>query len=192
MQEKEKKEEEIVFSKSIEYIQRKTKDILSSVSTDNIKKIKKLFFGSNRIFVYGAGRSGLVAKAFAIRLVHLGFETFVIGETITVPVQKGALVIIISGSGETIPAVMTADIAHKLGAKVVSITGKKISGIAKYADVTLYLSASCNDKERKQYAPLGTLFEASVWILMDGIIADLLESKHETEETMRKRHATLQ
>jgi len=125
MQEKEKKEE-IVFSKSIEYIQRKINDILDSVSIDKIEKIKKLFFKSNRIFVYGAGRSGLVAKAFAIRLVHLGFETFVIGETITAPVQKGDLVIIVSGSGETIPAVMTADIAHKIGAKVVSITGKKV------------------------------------------------------------------
>jgi len=189
---KEEEKEEIVFSESINYIQRKINDILNSVSTDDIEKIKKLFFKSNRIFVYGAGRSGLVAKAFAIRLVHLGFETFVIGETITAPVQKGDLVIIISGSGETIPAVMTADIAHKIGAKVVSITGKKRSDISKYADITLYLSATCNDVQRKRYAPLGTLFEASVWILMDGIIADLLESKHETEETMRKRHATLQ
>jgi len=192
MQKKEEKEEEIVFTKSINYIQRKINDILRSVSTEDIEKIKKLFFKSNRIFVYGAGRSGLVAKAFAIRLVHLGFETFVIGETITAPVQKGDLVIIISGSGETIPAIMTADIAHGIGAKVVSVTGKKNSDVAKYADITLYLSATCKDAERKQYAPLGTLFEASVWILMDGIVADLLESKHETEETMRKRHATLE
>ena len=49
-----------------------------------------------------------------------------------------------------------------------------------------------NDAERKKYAPLGTLFEASVWILMDGIIAVLLDSKNETEENMRRRHATVQ
>lgn len=185
-----KKEE--VFKKSIDYIQRKVKDILSLVPQSDIDNIKKLFLESNRIFVYGAGRSGLVAKAFAIRLMHLGFQTFVIGETITAPVQKGDAVVIISGSGETIPAVMTADIAHDLGAKVISITGKRKSEIAKYADVTLYLSATCNDIERKRYAPLGTLFEASVWILLDGIIADLLESKNETEESMRRRHATLE
>lgn len=181
-----------VFSESIDYIQRKIRDILSQVSQDDVEKVKKFFFSSNRIFVYGAGRSGLVAKAFAIRLVHLGFQTFVIGETITVPVQQGDLVVIVSGSGETIPAVMTAEIAHKLGANVVSITGKRQSDIAKYADVTLFLSAACKDVERKRYAPLGTLFEASVWILFDGIIADLLESKEETEESMRQRHATLE
>jgi 6-phospho 3-hexuloisomerase len=183
---------EEVFKKSIDYIQRKVKDILNLVPQSDIDNIKKLFLKSNRIFVYGAGRSGLVAKAFAIRLMHLGFQTFVIGETITAPVMKGDAVVIISGSGETIPAVMTADIAHDLGAKVISITGKRKSEIAKYADVTLYLSASCSDLERKRYAPLGTLFEASVWILLDGIIADLLESKNETEESMRRRHATLE
>ena len=181
-----------VFRESIEYIQRKIREILERVSEEDIRKVKTLFFQSNRIFVYGAGRSGLVAKAFAIRLVHLGFQTFVIGETISAPVTRGDLVIIVSGSGETIPAVMTAEIAHKIGAKVVSITAKKRSEIAKFADVTLFISSSCSEEERKKYAPLGTLFEASVWILLDGLIADLMDSKNETEEDMRSRHATLQ
>jgi len=184
--------DEKTFRKSIEYIQNKIEYILKKVPEPDINKIKKLFFRSNRIFVYGAGRSGLVAKAFAIRLIHLGYQTFVIGETVSAPVTKGDLVVIVSGSGETIPAVMTAEIAHKLGANVVSITGKKNSEIAKYADITLFISATCNEKEREKYAPLGTLFEASVWILLDGIIADLLESKKESEEDMRKRHATLE
>ena len=183
--------EKKVFDKSIKYIQKKIKEILSKVSKEDIEKVKMLFFKSNRIFVYGAGRSGLVAKAFAIRLIHLGFQAFVIGETITVPVKKGDLVIIVSGSGETIPAVMTAEIAHKIGSYVVSITGKKKSEIAKFADISLFIASSCNEEERKKLAPLGTLFEASVWILLDGFIADLLYSKKETEDIMRSRHATL-
>jgi len=183
---------EQVFKESIDYIQLKIKDILSKVSDKDIKNIKKLFLRTKRVFLYGAGRSGLVAKAFAIRLVHLGFQTFVIGETITAPVQKEDLVIIVSGSGETIPAVMTAEIAYNLGAFVVSITGKKDSDIAKFADITLYIKSACNEEERKKYAPLGTLFEVSVWILLDGITADLLDHKKETEEDMRSRHATLE
>ncbi len=184
--------EKMIFSQSVAYIQRKIKEILDNVFQEDIEEVKKLFFSSNRIFVYGAGRSGLVAKAFAIRLVHLGFQTFVIGETITAPVQKGDLVVIISGSGETIPAVMTAEIAHDLGAFVVSITAKRKSEIAKFADITLFISAACDEAERKKFAPLGTLFEASVWILLDGLIATLLDGKNETEERMRSRHATLE
>ncbi len=181
-----------VFIESIHYIHRKIKDILQQVSREEIRKVRGLFFKTNHIFLYGAGRSGLVAKAFAIRLRHLGFQAFVIGETITVPVQKDDLVIVVSGSGETIPAVMTAEIAHKLGAKVVSITGRKNSDITRFADVTIHLASTCDEEERKRYAPLGTLFEASAWILLDGLVADLLDSKNETEETMRKRHATLE
>jgi 6-phospho 3-hexuloisomerase len=181
------------FYKSLNYIQDKVNKIVDKVSQKDIKRIKDLFFNSNNIFVYGAGRSGLVAKAFAIRLVHLGFQTFVIGESITKPVQKGDLVVIVSGSGETIPAVMTAEISHNLGANVVSITAKKKSEIAKFADVTLFISINYDDdNERKQFAPLGTLFEASVWIILDAIIADILDSKNETEDIMRKRHATLE
>jgi 3-hexulose-6-phosphate synthase/6-phospho-3-hexuloisomerase len=180
------------FRGSLDYIQRKTIDILDKVTKEDIKKIIVSFFKANRVFVYGAGRSGLVAKAFAIRLVHLGFQTFVIGETIGAPVKKGDLVFIVSGSGETIPAVMTAEIAKKLGAKLVVVTGKKNSRIIQFADIAIVLAADCAEKERKQFAPLGTLFEASAWILLDGIIAELMKNKKENEESMRSRHATLE
>ena len=181
-----------IFNDSIDYIQKKIQTILNKVSIDDIEQAKEFFLKANHIFVYGAGRSGLVAKAFAIRLVHLGFQAFVVGETITIPVQQGDLVIIVSGSGETIPAVMTAEIAHELGANVISITGKKDSDIDKFAAITILISANCDEEARKKCAPLGTLFEAAVWILLDGLVAYLLESKQETEESMRKRHATLE
>lgn len=180
------------FTESFEYITKKTKQILSDVSQEDVQKIIASFFRAKRIFVYGAGRSGLVSKAFAIRLVHLGFQTFVIGETIGAPVKKGDLVCIVSGSGETIPAVMTAEIAKNLGAHIVIVTGRKNSRITTFADIAIVLSADCTEKERKQYAPLGTLFEASAWILFDSIIAELMRTKKETEESMRSRHATLE
>ncbi len=180
------------YQQSIEYIQRKTKSILQEVSRKDVDKIVAAFFKARRIFVYGAGRSGLVSKAFAIRLVHLGFQTFVIGETIGAPVKKNDLVCLISGSGETIPAVMTADIAHDIGARLVVVTGRKNSPLTKHADVAVVLASECTEIERKQYAPLGTLFEASAWIFLDSIIAELMEKKGETEETMRSRHATLE
>jgi 3-hexulose-6-phosphate synthase/6-phospho-3-hexuloisomerase len=180
------------FHESLKYIQQKTINILNTVTRKDIEKINCWFFKANRIFVYGAGRSGLVSKAFAIRLVHLGFQTFVIGETIGAPVKKGDLVCIVSGSGETIPAVMTAEIAKNLGATLMVVTGKQHSRITKFADIAIVLTADCTEKERKRFAPLGTLFEASAWIFLDGIIAELMKNKKETEESMRSRHATLE
>ena len=128
-----------MYRESLDYIQYKLKYIFNDIKTEDIEKIIKLFFDSHRIFVYGAGRSGLVAKAFAIRLVHLGFQTFAIGETIGAPVKKDDLVFIVSGSGETIPAVMTAEITRNIGAKLVVITGRKNSRITKFSDITIIL-----------------------------------------------------
>jgi len=183
---------EEMYKESLNYIQGKLQNILGTITPKDIDNVISLFFEANRIFVYGAGRSGHVAKAFAIRLVHLGFQTFVIGETIGAPVKKDDMVFIVTGSGETIPSVMTAEIARNIGAKLVVVTGRKDSRITKFADIAITLSAECMDKERKKLAPLGTLFEASAWILLDSIIAELMKSKGETEESMQSRHATLE
>jgi len=181
-----------VFQKSLQYIQYKIKHILNDISADDLNVLYKMFFSAERIFVYGAGRSGHVAKSFAIRLVHLGFQTFVIGETIGAPVRHDDLVFIVTGSGETIPAVMTAEIAQNIGAKVIVVTSRKESRITNFSDLSLFLSAQCDDVERKIFAPLGTLFEASCWILLDSIVAELMQKKGETEKTMQQRHATLE
>jgi len=177
------------FEESISYINRRASEILNEVDRGKVEGAVKLFMRARRIFVYGTGRSGLAGKAFAIRLVHLGFQTFVIGETITAPVQKNDLVVLISGSGETIPVTMTAEIARRLGAKIISITANPDSHIARFADILISLSVGDVDAE---LAPLGTLFEASSWIFLDGLVAELMAIKGEDEKKMRKRHATLE
>jgi 6-phospho-3-hexuloisomerase len=86
---------------------------------------------AKRVFLYGRGRSGFVARAFAVRLMHLGYATYVVGETITAPVQKDDVVILVSGSGTTYPVVMTAEIGRKQGATVVAVTADPESDIAR-------------------------------------------------------------
>ena len=154
------------FHESIDYVNKKIQEMLEHVGQEQVKEIIHLFTTAKRIFIYGTGRSGLVGRAFAIRLVHLGFQTFVIGETITAPVQKGDLVVLISGSGKTIPVAMTAEIAKRLGAKIISITADPESHIARFADAVVAL---VTEKKNACLAPLGTLFEASTWVFLDGI-----------------------
>jgi 6-phospho-3-hexuloisomerase len=177
------------FDEALLYIENQLENILANIPRKNMETAVQLFLRARRIFVYGTGRSGLVGKAFAIRLVHLGFQTFVIGETITAPVQKNDLVVLISGTGETIPVTMTAEIARRLGAKIVSITANPESHTARFADVVIILNTTeCN----AQLAPLGTLFESSAWVFLDGLVAELMGLTGEDEESMKERHATLE
>src|SRR5687768_3113236 len=103
---------------------------------------------ARRVFLYGRGRSGFVARAFAVRLMHLGYQTYVVGETITAPVTKQDVVILVSGSGTTYPVVMTAELGRRQGATVVAITAKPESEIARLAHVVVPIVPPDGNGER--------------------------------------------
>ena len=145
---------------------------------------------ASRVFVYGVGRSGLVARAFAMRLVQLGLDCYFIGETITPIVRAGDLVVIVSNTGSTMSAVQTANIARRVGAGVLSVTGIKASKLSQASNVSLTIM-EIKDGRRARYAPLGTLFETAALILLDGIVAHVMKELGETEASMRSRHAIM-
>ena len=145
---------------------------------------------SPQVFVYGVGRSGLVGKAFAIRLVQLGLKVFFVGETITPIVNPGDLVIVLSYTGETMSAIQTANIARRVGAQVVVITGRTGTKLGHTANLLIPIDIP-PDEQKPQRAPLGTLFEDATLIYLDGIAAAVMEKLHQTEAEMRARHAIM-
>ncbi|MDK2913318.1 MAG: 3-hexulose-6-phosphate synthase / 6-phospho-3-hexuloisomerase [Thermococcaceae archaeon] len=159
---------------------------------------------ANKIFIYGAGRSGLVGKAFAMRLMHLDFNVYVVGETITPAFEKGDLLVAISGSGETKSIVDAAEIAKAQGGKVVALTSYANSTLGKLADVVVEIPGRTKANVPTDYiarqmltqykwiAPMGTLFEDSTMVFLDGVIALLMATFQKTEKDMRKKHATLE
>ncbi len=155
-------------------------------STSFVKRL----LSAKRIFIYGSGRSGLVGRAFAIRLLHLGLIVYVIGESITPSIRKGDVVVVISRTGETYPVLVTAQIARNMGIEIICIVENEKSSIAKLSDLIIALPLK-SDSERSKYAPLGTLFEIAAQIYLDGIIAELMARLNQTENDMRERHAVL-
>jgi len=154
----------------------------------------------NKILLIGTGRSGFVGRAFALRLMHLGFNVYVSGETITPALSSNDLVIAISGSGTTRTVVTQAEVAKEVGTKVIAITSHPEAALSKYADKIVSVKGRSKideetDYERRQItgnydsAPLGTMFELSVMVFLDGIIADLMQRLGESEIDLRKRHA---
>ena len=180
----------MTFRKAVNYMQTQIKKTIDNVDDKILNKILELILSSERIFIYGVGRSGLIGKAFAMRLGHLGLNVNVIGETITPPTARGDTLIIVSGSGRTISSNRIALAAKKLGANIIVITANKKSPLIKLSTASL-VPFGPEDGGRSRFAPLGTLFEDSCLILLDGLVAELMEKLHETEETMHSRHGTL-
>jgi 6-phospho-3-hexuloisomerase len=144
--------------------------------------------GARKVFIYGVGRSGLIAKAFAIRLVQMGLEVYFVGETVTPIVEEGHLVVIVSHTGETMSAVQTANIVRRVGARVITITANPHSKLASASNVVIAITPP-KDEDRRRLAPLGTLFEDATLVYLDGIVAQLMEKLGQGEGQMRKRHA---
>ena len=143
---------------------------------------------TEKIFIYGVGRSGTMCKAFAIRLVQLGLQVFFVGETITPIVEKDDLVIIVSNTGETMSAIQTANIVRRLDAKVIAITAESHSKLAHAASSVIHLDVGNESKDAKQ-APLGTVFEITALVFLDGLVPEIMKKMGQNEANMRARHA---
>lgn len=147
--------------------------------------IGELISSRNRkIFLLGAGRSGLEARGFAMRLMHLEFDVYVIGDIVTPPVNDG-LVIAISGSGETIPVVDLAESIRFECYKLIVITTNENSSLGKISDLVIKVPIK---NENNNILPMGTIFEAVSHIFLDAVISKLMITFGITEEYMKNRH----
>jgi 6-phospho-3-hexuloisomerase len=159
---------------------------------------------AQKIFIMGAGRSGLMGKAFAMRLAQLGLTVYVIGETVTPSMNDSDLLIAISGSGETSSIVHAARTAKGIGSKVLAVTSYPESNLGKIADhIVLVKGRTKIDIEKDHLkhqlegthtslTPLGTLFEDTVMIFFDGMTAGLMTKLSKGESDLKKRHASLE
>lgn len=157
-----------------------------------------------KVLVVGAGRSGLVGKAFAMRLMHLGFNIFVMGESITPAIGVRDLVIVISGSGSGAMSTTAASMAKKLGALVLAVTSYPNSVLGKTADLVVVVRGREIIAQEEEYhsrqllgeyaslAPMGTLFEDTCTVFLDCIIAELMSRLEVSEEAMKDRHSTIE
>jgi len=103
-------------------IVRHVESIVENLDEKQIDNLVNNIKNAKGIFLMGAGRSGLVAKAFATRLVQLGLTAYVIGESTTPAMTSKDLLVAVSGSGETNSVVRAVEIAKKVGAKVVTVS----------------------------------------------------------------------
>ena len=171
-----------------EHILARIRNTLEVSQIPDRKSLIDIILTSDKIFIYGVGRSGLMAKAFAIRLVQLGLKMFYVGETVTPIVEPDDLVIIVSNTGETMSAVQTANIVRRVGARVVAITAKKHSKLAHASNTVIHLNVPREGSD-KELAPLGTIFELSAMVFLDGVVSEVMKRMDQTETDMRGRHA---
>ena len=75
--------------------------VKDSIREDDCTKLIDAIQQSQRVFCYGLGRAGFSMKAFTMRLMHMGKESFWIWDDTTPHIGKGDLLIATLGEHRT-------------------------------------------------------------------------------------------
>ena len=165
------------------------------IADEEAEKLVNKILESKKIFVAGAGRSGFMGKSFAMRMMHMGIDAYVVGETVTATFEKDDLLIIGSGSGETKTLVSIAEKAKKTGGTVAAVTIFPESTIGQLADIIVKLPGSPKDQSENEYKtiqPMGSLFEQTMLLFYDALILRFMERKGLDSNKMYGKHANLE
>jgi len=189
---------------SMNFIAEHIKKVASKLDINSVSDLVDNIMGAKKIFLMGAGRSGLAARAFAMRLMHMGFQVHVVGETTAPAVQPEDLVIAVSGSGETTSITNLGAIAKKIGSKLATITSNRDSSLGIISDVVVIIPGRPGEEldhndyqERRmigypQLAPLGTVFEISALVFLDSVISELMVRTGASETELKMQHAVFE
>ena len=167
--------------------------VVGGLDQQELARLVEAILAAKRVFVCGAGRSLLMMRAFAMRLMHMGVEAYVVGETVTPAIADGDLLIAGSGSGQTRGTLATVQAAAARGARTAVITAHGNSGIAEACDLVVVVPLPVTDETGSNSPqPLGSLFEQSLLVVGDVLVIRLMKRMGTTNEQMLARHTNLE
>jgi 6-phospho-3-hexuloisomerase len=154
---------------------------------------------SGKTVAVGEGLSGIVARFFITRLRHCAKkgedrECYYWMDRGSISVRGRDLILVISGSGEYIPAVLAKKAKDK-GAKVVGITSYEDSTLGKIADLRVIVPGRIKTLIkglRSSYFPrdpIMSIFEVRTLFLLESMIYLIAEREGITEEDMKGLHS---
>lgn len=165
--------------------------VLDKIDKKQLERFSSYIQNNKRIFVDGEGRSGLMAKGFAMRLMHLGYTVYVIGETITPSLEKGDILIVVSGSGESSNAISDTKKAVEAESTVLVVTSKPSSTIGTLAHMTLLVPGTVKSEQGEARASiqlLSSLFDQTLHITLDAVCLMLSKRDQFSNEEATKKH----
>lgn len=150
--------------------------------------------GARRVMVYGCGREGLMMRALAMRLFHLGVEVSVQGEMSAPPLGPGDLFLCAAGPGVLSTASALCGVARAAGARVLVVTAEPDGATSRMADRLLVIPAQtmARDVGGSSVLPMGSLFEGALFLAFEVLVLRLRDRLGETPATMRARHTNME
>ena len=195
-----------IYKKNTSLIVGEINNILKNIDTKQTNNLINQIILANRIFLVAIGRVNLALQCFGKRLSHLGFKVELVGALTEKPATKKDLLIVASGSGESIIPLHVAKKAKKIGCKIFHITSAKKSSIRKSSNYVVELNAptkktntktkesltDSTSKTKISVQPMSTLFDQALHIYGDIVSVQIIEKLRLNKINLWKNHANLE
>ena len=166
--------------------------VIDKMDEQDLVRARDLIARNARVYAAGEGRSGFQARSFAMRLMHIGYTSYMMGETICPSMHEGDVLLAISGSGKTRRTVEDAEAAKKLGVKVIAVTSKPDSPLAQTADTVIVVPGRVKGEAGGSIQLLSSLFDQSVHIALDALCLMLSRRDHVSDAQANANHANVE
>ena len=172
------------------------RDATAGVDPAQMEALVEALAAARRIVCYGVGREGLMMRALAMRLYHMGLDAHVAGDMSCPPVGPGDLMVVSAGPGAFSTVLGLMGVAQGAGATVACITAQPGGEAPRRANLVLVIPAQTMADDRGTAAtsvlPMGSLFEGAQYLTFELLILALRDRLGIDPEAMRARHTNLE
>lgn len=176
-------------------ILREQEELLGRIDRGEEEAFRRELEKAGRLFFTGAGRTMLMLRAMAMRLMQLGRTVYLAGDTNTPAIGPGDLLIAASASGETGSVLLNARKGLEAGARLAVLTASPASSLAALAHCRVWFPVAAEkgggEGALSSFQPGGSAFEQCLLLWGDGLALSLLEELPEGSSVMTL-HANLE
>jgi len=151
---------------------------------------------AKKVVLFGVGREGLMMRALAMRLYHMGLDAHVVGDMSTPPVGPGDLLIVSAGPGGFSTVNGLLGVAKAAGARTACVTAQPDGDAPQVSDVVLTIPAQTmadgQSPDLASILPMGSLFEGAQYLVFEVLILHLRDHLGVDPDAMRARHTNLE
>lgn len=176
----------------LDQIVEEVQGVIAKMDEHDLEQAMPLITKNSRVYAAGEGRSGFQARSFAMRMMHIGYTSYMMGETICPSMHEGDVLLTISGSGKTRRTVEDAEAAKKLGVKVIAVTSKPDSPLADAADAVIVVPGRVKGETGGSIQLLSSLFDQSVHIALDALCLMLSRRDNVSDADANANHANVE
>lgn len=151
---------------------------------------------AKRVVCYGVGREGLMMRALAMRLYHMGLDAHVVGDMSCPPVGAGDLLVVSAGPGDFSTVRGLMGVARRDGARLACVTAQPGAALPAASDRVLVIPAQTMADDTgpalASVLPMGSLFEGAQYLVFEMLVLMLRDRLGVAPDAMRARHTNLE